>query len=125
MKIEYNKFGDTQLEIYKHREVLHPSRQDGEGNNIPESDVSGKPQIVQAVFNAMKAIPKAEEHRMISYDSVTGIIKVDGLALTPDSDVSGFNQEVQTFFNTIYSSENAPAVKLYRAKQKLNGANNG
>lgn len=119
MKIEYNSFGDLQLLTNKHRHVLHPNRLDGEDNEIPESDVAGESAIVQAVFNAMKAVPTAGEHRMISFDSVTGIIKVDGQALTPDSDVSGFNQEVQTFFNTIYPNENAPAVKLYRAKQVI------
>lgn len=126
MKIEYNVFGDIQLEINKHREVLHPQRLDGEGDQINESDITGKPALVQAVFNAMKAVPTTGEHRMISFDSNTATIKVDGQALTPDSDVSGFNQEVQTFFNTIYSSDDAPAVRRYRALQVIqNGGQSG
>jgi len=128
MKIEYISVGDIQLEINKHREVLHPNRTAGiEGEiEITESDVSAKPALVQAVFNAMKAVTTTGEHRMISFDSNTATIKVDGQTLTPDADVSGFNQEVQTFFNTIYSSDDAPAVRLYRSKQIIqNGGQSG
>ena len=114
MKIEYISTGDIQLEINNHREVLHPSRNDGEGNPIAESNVSGKPQIVQDIFNAMKTLPREGLHRKILFSTTDAEINVDGRTLTPDSDISGENAEVQAFFNAIYSHDDCCIAECYR-----------
>jgi len=95
---------------------LHPARTGGENNEIDilESDVSGKPQIVQDVFNAMKTLPREGLHRKILFSTTDAEINVDGRTLTPDSDISGENAEVQAFFNAIYSHDDCCIAECYR-----------
>ncbi len=98
---------DFQIKIGSHRHVVNTTRTvaniDGSETELPQSDISGEPQIIQDLCNALWPLDTSSEK--IKFCESDCCMNVNGKMIDADTDVSGESAHVQAFHSVLYSSD--------------------
>lgn len=102
--------------------TVHAIYPDGSSETINSTHAEkGRTAITRAVASALPykgAMNFTADFIPPVFDSKTATIQAGSTTLTPDSDASEESPEVQALFNILYPNEQAPATRLYRARQQ-------
>jgi len=84
--------------------------------DVPESDYSNAPALVQAAFVAVKDLAERSEGKAV-FDSRTATIRYGSDTVTPETDVSAYPADIQSFVQAIYTFNDNEQTKIWNAIQ--------